>query len=325
MAHLFSLSVIREIFARQVQQGTGPADLRQPATADADRSTPPVDGQAARADRAADGPSRLETARRGPTSGYAAPFLSVSPSAKSVRHAPSGAFLPDFRPSRPSGRPFFHSAASRRPRCRPSSARRGRSPGASISNARSGRNPTPGVRAVAGQDRVDRSISSWMRMDARRRPAMARDDRAAGIGIVERRPRSPRRRAIRAASALSQGAALVPWRSPMTISAWPCARRHGMAIEQQRFAVTARRALERVGRAPDDRGGGPASIRRLELGRGRSGGATARHADGSATGPGRGRSAPAVRPAPGRSPRSRRDRPPPRRDCSRSRPAGRAG
>lgn len=35
MAHLFSLSVIREVFARQVQQGTGPATLRQPATAEA--------------------------------------------------------------------------------------------------------------------------------------------------------------------------------------------------------------------------------------------------------------------------------------------------
>jgi hypothetical protein len=36
MAHLFSLSVIREIFARQVQQGTGPAlNLRQPAPAEA--------------------------------------------------------------------------------------------------------------------------------------------------------------------------------------------------------------------------------------------------------------------------------------------------
>ena len=35
MAHLFSLSVIREIFARQVQQGTGPVIARQPATAEA--------------------------------------------------------------------------------------------------------------------------------------------------------------------------------------------------------------------------------------------------------------------------------------------------
>ena len=35
MAHLFSLSVIREIFARQVQQGTGPTLVRQPATAEA--------------------------------------------------------------------------------------------------------------------------------------------------------------------------------------------------------------------------------------------------------------------------------------------------
>ena len=35
MAHLFSLSVIREIFARQVQQGTGPVNLRQPETAEA--------------------------------------------------------------------------------------------------------------------------------------------------------------------------------------------------------------------------------------------------------------------------------------------------
>ena len=35
MAHMFSLSVIREIFGRQMQQGTGPANLRQPATADA--------------------------------------------------------------------------------------------------------------------------------------------------------------------------------------------------------------------------------------------------------------------------------------------------
>ncbi len=34
MAHLFSLSVIRDIFARQVQQGTGP-QIRQPATAEA--------------------------------------------------------------------------------------------------------------------------------------------------------------------------------------------------------------------------------------------------------------------------------------------------
>ncbi len=35
MAHLFSLSVIREVFGRQVQQGTGPELLRQPATAEA--------------------------------------------------------------------------------------------------------------------------------------------------------------------------------------------------------------------------------------------------------------------------------------------------
>ncbi len=35
MAHLFSLSVIREIFARQVQQGTGPINVPQPATAEA--------------------------------------------------------------------------------------------------------------------------------------------------------------------------------------------------------------------------------------------------------------------------------------------------
>ena len=34
MAHLFSLSMIREVFGRQVQQGTGPA-LSQPATAEA--------------------------------------------------------------------------------------------------------------------------------------------------------------------------------------------------------------------------------------------------------------------------------------------------
>ena len=35
MAHMFSLSVIREIFARHVQQGTGPLIQRQPAVADA--------------------------------------------------------------------------------------------------------------------------------------------------------------------------------------------------------------------------------------------------------------------------------------------------
>ena len=35
MAHLFSLSVVREIFARQVQQGTGPIPAPQLATADA--------------------------------------------------------------------------------------------------------------------------------------------------------------------------------------------------------------------------------------------------------------------------------------------------
>lgn len=35
MAHLFSLSVIREIFARQIQQGTGPANAPQPAVAQA--------------------------------------------------------------------------------------------------------------------------------------------------------------------------------------------------------------------------------------------------------------------------------------------------
>jgi hypothetical protein len=35
MAHMFSLSVIREIFARQVQQGTGPVPARQPAQAEA--------------------------------------------------------------------------------------------------------------------------------------------------------------------------------------------------------------------------------------------------------------------------------------------------
>jgi hypothetical protein len=35
MAHLFSLSVIREIFGRQIRQGTGPEALRVPATVDA--------------------------------------------------------------------------------------------------------------------------------------------------------------------------------------------------------------------------------------------------------------------------------------------------
>ncbi|MBA3668045.1 MAG: SapC family protein [Sphingomonas sp.] len=35
MAHLFSLSVIREIFARQVAQGTGPIPARQPAAVEA--------------------------------------------------------------------------------------------------------------------------------------------------------------------------------------------------------------------------------------------------------------------------------------------------
>jgi hypothetical protein len=34
-AHLFSLAQIREVFARQVQQGKGPATARQPATAEA--------------------------------------------------------------------------------------------------------------------------------------------------------------------------------------------------------------------------------------------------------------------------------------------------
>lgn len=35
MAHLFSLSVIRDIFARQVAQGTGPANFREPAAVEA--------------------------------------------------------------------------------------------------------------------------------------------------------------------------------------------------------------------------------------------------------------------------------------------------
>jgi len=35
MAHLFSLAMVREIFGRQVQQGTGPMPAAQPATADA--------------------------------------------------------------------------------------------------------------------------------------------------------------------------------------------------------------------------------------------------------------------------------------------------
>ena len=35
MAHLFSLSVIRDVFSRQTAQGTGPQSLRQPATAEA--------------------------------------------------------------------------------------------------------------------------------------------------------------------------------------------------------------------------------------------------------------------------------------------------
>ena len=35
MAHMFSLAVIRELFARQMQQGTGPAIKRQPAPAEA--------------------------------------------------------------------------------------------------------------------------------------------------------------------------------------------------------------------------------------------------------------------------------------------------
>ena len=34
-AHLFSLSQIREVFSRQVQQGKGPIPAPQPATAEA--------------------------------------------------------------------------------------------------------------------------------------------------------------------------------------------------------------------------------------------------------------------------------------------------
>ncbi len=35
MAHLFSLSLVRDVFTRQVRQGTGPAEFRQPETAEA--------------------------------------------------------------------------------------------------------------------------------------------------------------------------------------------------------------------------------------------------------------------------------------------------
>jgi hypothetical protein len=35
VAHLFSLTMVRDIFGRQVQQGTGPMAAPQPATADA--------------------------------------------------------------------------------------------------------------------------------------------------------------------------------------------------------------------------------------------------------------------------------------------------
>ena len=35
MAHLFSLSMIREVFGRQVQQGSGPVNIPQPATVEA--------------------------------------------------------------------------------------------------------------------------------------------------------------------------------------------------------------------------------------------------------------------------------------------------
>jgi len=35
MGHLFSLLVIREVFGRQVMQGTGPVPAPEPATAEA--------------------------------------------------------------------------------------------------------------------------------------------------------------------------------------------------------------------------------------------------------------------------------------------------
>ncbi len=73
MAHLFSLSVIREIFARQVRQGTGPVGAR------AATGRPPRRESRTAADRSAAG---IETARRDPTSGLRRAVSSGSPSAE---------------------------------------------------------------------------------------------------------------------------------------------------------------------------------------------------------------------------------------------------
>ena len=180
--------------------------------------------------------------------------------------------------------------------------------------------PGPAVRP-SRRDRAPVDLD-LQRVDAARRPAMTGDDRAAGVGIVERRLES--RRAIsRAASALTHAAALVPWRSPMTTSGcasaadgieWQSISIASPAIDQSSSAV-----LERLVIWPVD-------LRRCALRArpGRSGGATARRADGFATAPAQ--AVAGTRPDRRRAdpPRSPPDRPPPRRGCSRSRRAARA-
>ena len=145
---------------------------------------------------------------------------------------------------------------------------------------------------------------------------------AAGIRLVERRPPSPRRGRCARRHRLTQRAALVPWRSPITSSAWPRRRRHRMAIEQHGAA----RRRSPAGRAPArsrrDRGRG---LRQC-AGRARPGRSGARHSrPWRAVRPGM-----MPRPAlargetgPGRRRRPPPDRPRRARGCSRSRRAAR--
>ena len=164
MAHLFSLSVIREIFGAPGAAGHRPDPVRSRPRRGVSRCTLACPGQAARVDRCG-GPFRRALKRRGaPTSGKPRRFR-LLPLQRSERHAPSGAFLPDFRPSRrmPGGRFLFGGLAQA---CGRAAPRRALSPSASISSAMRS-NPAPARAAVAVE--IERPVDFQLqRVDAPR-------------------------------------------------------------------------------------------------------------------------------------------------------------
>ena len=250
MAHLFSLALVRDIFARHVAQGSGPqASSSAAAAPPPKRDARPRPMATPTADRQGVIPARRAEASAACARRTGAHFNRVPPCARSSPGAHSAwrhrtllvRFLPEPWPLRhrrgglfSCARRLFGGVVERARQASPSSV-------ASASNS-SGDAVEPGPRGARVALAIGRAVDLDLeRVDAAARGRPWRSTTWPPAKGALRATAKPRRRAIASAASTSHGAALVPWRSPITTLASPRGRG---GIEWQSISST---SLQRCG------------------------------------------------------------------------------